>query len=206
MRLKVVITVAAIAAALTLCGCSDSQEETPSVESRGSQSPSDERPVPPSILDETPETAARNELIAEYRDLQQRLGQVQQEALADSALQQAYSVLETRIEEEMTAVDPDYLQKRDRMMELQQQMMAAQQSGDQQAMQTIGEEGNELTAQLELLQTKVIELDRVSADIAAFRISVEAKMQEIEPETPRLMARVVEITEALQASASTPGG
>jgi len=206
MRLKAVIIAATIAAATTLCGCSDSQEEIPSVESRGSQSTPEAMQLAPGLADRTPEEAARDELIAEYQELQQRLGRVQQEALADSVLQDAYSLLEERIEQEMSKIDPDYAMKRERMTQLQQEMMTAQQSNDQQAIQTIGEEGNALSAELEVLQTRVIEIDHVAADIAAFRESVENKMNEIDPETSKLMERVVEITETLQASMATPGG
>ena len=40
--------------------------------------------------------------------------------------------------------------------------------------------------------------------MAAFRKSVELKMQEIEPAIPQLQARIADIATALQESADTP--
>jgi chromosome segregation ATPase len=211
MRLKVVIRLAVVVVALCASGCGDSQDnETSSVPSRGSSPATRDTQLPPMDAFD-PQEEARNALIAEYQQLQQRLGRVQQEALADSVLQEAYAILEMRIEKEMSALDPEYPQKRDRMTTLQEEMAAAQEAGDQQAMMSIGEEGNALQADLEMLQTRVVDTDQIAADIVAFRTSVEVKMQEIDPESAKLMARVAEIAASLQASADapadgTPGG
>ena len=210
MKLKCLMALTVGTLALLLLGCSDSQkDDMPSVGSRGSEPLGGQ--MPPGAGNMDPEQAARNELIAEYQQLQERLGHVQQQAMADSTLQQAFTALETRIEEAMVDVDADYPQKRERMSALQQEMTAAQQADDPTAMQRIGEEGNALQMQLEKLQMQVIERDDIAADIAEFRSSVEAKMTEIEPETPRLMARAAEIVATLQASTDmqeegTPGG
>ena len=107
------VAVCLVASSLLLSGCSDSRDAPPPVERDSSQFPAMGGQAPSRVPAQGQD--AREALIAEYQQIQQRLGQVQQEAMADTVMQQMYAMLEVHINEEMNAVDPDYEKKSDKL-------------------------------------------------------------------------------------------
>jgi len=185
--------------AVTLSGCSDSGDQTQSGDTA-----TQERSPSSGSFAESPELQQRAALIEEYQQIQQRLSSLQNQALEDTLLQQDYAVLEARIEQAMTDADPEYPSKRDRFSSLQEEMLAAQQSGDQEAMQRINQQGLALRAELDALQNKALEVEAVAAEIDAFREQVGEKMKELDPEAGTLLDRANAIAESLQAMAPEP--
>jgi small-conductance mechanosensitive channel len=208
-------TIAALlaAAALAVSACSGSEEtasEDAAAPAPAAQAPAPGGQPPAGMPGQGGPSGDMQALMTEYQQIQQRLNSVQQQALADPALQQQYETLQGHIEDEMVSNDPEYDEKRTHLQKLQQDMMAAQQSGDQEAIQSIGQEGNALQAELQQLQTDAVGDEEISAEVADFREAVRAKMAEIDPEVPKLIERADEIAATLQGpapgTAPAPGG
>jgi chromosome segregation ATPase len=145
-------------------------------------------------------------LVSEYQQIQRRLGEIQRQAMQDSTLMASYKVLQDQIEAEMHNIDPDLTDKRDKLASLQEDMSQARQSGDQEAMLRINEEGSALQEELEELEMGVIDGEALSEEVQAFRDEIEAKMQEIDPETEQLIARAREIVDILQEQQASEEG
>ena len=140
----------------------------------------------------------RNALMTEFQTIQQQLGQLQQQALTDAKLQENYATLQGHIEDAMLAADPNYAEKENRLEALRQEMAVAQQSGDQEAMQKVSEEGMALQGQLQQLQSNVVQDEKIAGEMEEFRLGVDAKMKVLDPEAPKLIERVNEIATILQ--------
>jgi hypothetical protein len=143
----------------------------------------------------------------EYAALQQRLNGLQQQAMQDSVLQAEYATLETIVEAHMAAADPKLAERRDRMVQLQQEMGAAQQAGEEEKMQGLLEEGTALQEMLRQVQQETMAREDVQEKMTAFRDHVLEKMTEIDPEASKLVDRANEIGEQLSAAGPpAPGG
>jgi hypothetical protein len=140
--------------------------------------------------------------------IQQRIGQLEQQAMADSALQKQLVALQAHIQEEMVQEDPEFGEKEDRLVELRAEMSEAQQSGDQEAMSSIAAEGQALDTTLRQLQAEVLANEDIASKVTAFQENVQAKMAEIDPEAPELIERASEIAAILQGGTmpGQPGG
>jgi len=197
-------------AAVLLVGCSgsdDGSDDGATSDPAGSpagtmQSPPGGTPPgnPPSSPPGMPGGAGspEAELMAEYQGIQQRLSTLEQQAMADSTLVQQFTALEGDIQAAMAEVDPEYESKQEKLGELRTAMQTAQESGDQEAMRTIAQEGQALEMSLQQLQSTVLAQEDLSAQVASFRENVRSKMTEIDPETPELIDRAHDIATTLQ--------
>jgi chromosome segregation ATPase len=197
LRRKAPLALLATLLVYCLAGCSDS---SPDADGAGQDSSSP--PAAPgggsATDDSSPFDDPQMTLIAEYQQIQRRLGEIQRHAMQDSTLMASYQALEKQIEAEMHNIDPELGTKRDRLTSLQEDMSQAQQSGDQDAMQRINQEGSALQAELEQLETDVVDGESLSEEVQAFRDEIEAKMREIDPETDQLISRAREIVDIVQ--------
>ena len=136
----------------------------------------------------------------EYMAVQQRLNSLQQQAMQDTVLQQEYAALEATVEAQMKAADPKLEERRARMMELQGEMAAAQQAGEEEKLQELLEEGTSLQNLLRQTQEQTMALEDVQAAMTGFRDKVLAQMAKIDPEAPALVERANAIGEQLAAA------
>lgn len=144
---------------------------------------------------------------AEYDALQQRLNSLQQQAMADTTIQQAYAALEAMVEGKMAVADPELAEHRDRLTELQGEMGAAQQAGEETKLRELLEEGTALQGILRQTQQETMAREDVQAAMMEFREKILAKMTVIDPEAPKLVERANALGAQLSAAAmGMPGG
>ena len=124
--------------------------------------------------------------------------------MQDSVLQQQYAALEAMVEGQMKAMDPELDEHRARLMELQGEMAAAQQAGEDTKLQQLLEEGTSLQGLLRQTQETTMGQDDVQAAMTEFRDKVLAEMEKIDPEAPALVERANAIGEQLSAAAGPP--
>jgi len=146
-----------------------------------------------------------DDLRSEYAAVQQRLNGLQQQAMQDTVIQKQYAELEAMVETQMKAADPELEQRRTRLMELQGEMGAAQQAGEDDKLQALLEEGTAIQGLLRQTQQETMALEEVEAKMTAFREAILARMAEIDPEAPKLVDRANELGEQLTAAAAAAG-
>ena len=140
-------------------------------------------------------------LLMEVQMLQQRLGGIQQQALAeDTSLQQKQASLEARIEEAMKAADPQVETATARLQALQQEAQAAQAAQDTTALMGLVQEAQQLQMRLEVTQEAVLEQPEVAGAMEAFRADLLVAMKKVEPETDTLIERFESLVAKLQAA------
>lgn len=143
--------------------------------------------------------------VLEMQDLDGRLQALQQQALADSALDAQQAELGGRIRAAMMEADPTLEGSMARVDELQLEAAAADERGDTTRLEQIGEEVRRIESQFFDAQRRALTMPEISADLEAFQARVEARIVELEPRAPEMIARFVELRERL-ASALQGGG
>ena len=138
------------------------------------------------------------ELRNEYAAIQQRLGALQQQAMADSSIQAELGAVQEAVEAEMIRMNPELPGHRTRLTQLGADLRAAEEAGDTETAQKILQEGNALQAQLQQAEATAIQQEDVAAKIAAFQERMTARMTEADPEAEALMARAKEIADQLR--------
>jgi hypothetical protein len=91
-------------------------------------------------------------------------------------------------------------------MELQGEMAAAQQAGEEQKMQELLQEGTTLQGLLRETQEQTMAQENVQKEMTGFRDKVLAQMEEIDPEAPELVERANALGEQLTAAAGPAPG
>ncbi len=173
---------------------------------------SQDEPKPEDTLEDPIEVAAPGDAIggaggdraaleAEYVGIQRRLGPLQNKAMEDPALQAEFQAFEASVEEAMIGLDPESPANQERLVALQTEFQAAQAAGDSAKSQTILQEGNALSAQVQQTRTEAFEQEAVVAKMTAFQEHVVAKMVEIDPEAQAMIDRATALATQLQAPA-----
>lgn len=146
------------------------------------QEPEQTAPVAPA---EDQDQALRKEL----GDIQQRLAAAEQKALADPKVQEMQKELQAKVEAEVKRIDPKFDEKVERLTSLQEQLIDAQQTGDEARQQKLIAEAMQLQGELEAAQQKALQSEPIAAAIAAYQELVREKMLAAEPETDKLIER-----------------
>ncbi len=131
----------------------------------------------------------------EIQEIQQKLGPIQQEALEDEALASQLQAINQTIDEVMREEDADLI---DRIEGFQARMAAAEQAGDEEAIQALMFEAQGLQQEAEALQVAVLERPDIRQRIDEFEAAHRARMIEIDPEAEVLLDRVDAILAGLE--------
>jgi hypothetical protein len=134
----------------------------------------------------------------EYAGIQQRLGGLQQQAMADSSIQAELGAVQEAVEAAMMEMDPELPGNRARLTQLGAELRAAEEAGDTELAQKIMMEGNALQAGLQKAETDAIQQEAIAEKIAAFQEHMTERMTALDPEAPALIARANEIAEQLR--------
>lgn len=138
--------------------------------------------------------------VLEMQDLDGRLQALQQQALADSALDAQQAELGERIRAAMMEADPTLEGSMARVDELQLEAAAADERADTIRLEQIGEEVRRIESQFFNAQRRALTIPEISAELEAFQARVEARIVELEPRAPEMIARFVELRERLAAA------
>lgn len=139
------------------------------------------------------------QMMMEFQQLQQQLGQIQQQALAqDASLKEKQDAVQETVEQAMQEMAPGIEQKIDRLEALPAEIQAAQ--GDQATMQALLAEGQALQQEVQAAQAEAVQREDVAREIEYFRAELLAGMSAVEPTTPQLVSRLEALAERLQAA------
>lgn len=166
-----------------------------------------ETPAPPTVAVET-DSAASARLqgwLAEIQQINGRLQELQQQALSDPQLAAEQQALGERIRAAMAATDPTLEASMLRVQELQSEAAAAQQEGNNARLAELGTEVRQIQEKFVQAQQTALADPEISAAVEGFQERLQAKVTEIEPSTPQLIARFEELQSRLAAAMQTGG-
>ena len=143
--------------------------------------------------------------MAEYQEVQSRLGQLQVRVIRENAELAAHR---SAIDELVTSAMRDFDAETDthiaRLEELSGEAMAAQRAQDTAAMQALMGEITRHRTALNAAQAAAVAREDVRSEIESFEAALMAKLREVDPEAPELQARLDELARIL--SGGGPGG
>ncbi len=144
-------------------------------------------------------------LMAEYQQVQARLGRLQVQAIQDNPdLSLRRDAIDEMVMAAMIEINPEAETQMARLSELSEEASVAQQAQNMDAMQTIMNEVMEIRSNLDAAQSEAISRDDVRSEIESFEEDLMARVAEIDPEAPGLLVRLEEL--AAELSAGDPGG
>lgn len=160
-----------------------------------------EPPTPPVMQQQQqqfpPEVQA---MLDELDETQEKLEELQNRALAGSeALQAEQLRIQGVVESALRIVEPEYEALVARFSELQQEAVAAQQAEDMEAFQSVMTEAQTLQMRLQAAQSQAFERDEVDSAVTEYREQLVEEMARLDPEAPRMMERMEELVERLEA-------
>jgi cell fate (sporulation/competence/biofilm development) regulator YlbF (YheA/YmcA/DUF963 family) len=129
-------------------------------------------------------------LYQEYNQLNQQLQQLQQEALSDEDIAQKGEALNNKITGAMVEKNPQIKETLDDRDKLIADYETAQQSGDQEALEQLGQQYQALSEKIETEQQKVMQNPELQTELQKFESLVMTKMEEINPSTPQLFGQM----------------
>lgn len=143
-------------------------------------------------------------LFTEYQQLQQRIGQLQVQAIQENGeLEARRTAIDEMLMAAMIEINPETEAHIARLEALSEEAIVAQQAQNMEVLQPLMAEAMGLRSELEDAQAQAIERENVQAEIQSFETDLMAKAVEIDPEATELLARMQELAELL--SAAGPG-
>jgi len=126
----------------------------------------------------------------ETAQLQAKLGQLQQQAMADPSLKPAQDSLTAAVNAGMAKLDPAAPAKVARAAALQGEVAAAQSANDNTKLNALAAEAQQLQQYFAGIQPRVAQLPEVQAARQAFTQRLFAKMKELDPNTQQYVDRL----------------
>ncbi len=143
-------------------------------------------------------------LFTEHQQLQQRIGQLQVQAIQENGeLEARRTAIDEMLMAAMIEINPETEAHIARLEALSEEAIVAQQAQNMEVLQPLMAEAMGLRSELEDAQAQAIERENVQAEIQSFETDLMAKAVEIDPEATELLARMQELAELL--SAAGPG-
>jgi hypothetical protein len=137
---------------------------------------------------------------AELQQIQQRLGQLQQQALQDSAVQAAQKKFGDEVMAAMQGLDPEAKNKAARGEALNQEVEAARAANDNAKLNQLAAEAQQLQTYFAGLQQRALALPEIQEKRKAYLAVLLARMNQIDPQAQALVDRM----EALRNPAPAP--
>lgn len=146
-----------------------------------------------------------------FRQVAQRLNQLQQRALEDSALQAQQAALQQRIEGAVMEIDPEAEQKLTRLQEIQSRLQTATAEGgvgqaQMDSLRPVLTEARRLQRQLQEARNQAMQRQAVVEQLEDFRADLLAEMQELDPDADSLVALAESLSARLQAGRGAAPG
>ncbi len=144
--------------------------------------------------------------MAEYQQVEARLGQLQVQVIQEDAeLQTRRSAIDEMVLAAMVEINPESQAHIDRLSELSEEATVAQQAQDNESMQSIMNEAMTIRSALDAAQSEAILREDVRSEIQSFEEVLMEKVVEIDPEARDLVIRLEELAAEL-TEATPPGG
>lgn len=141
----------------------------------------------------------------ELTALQQKLAETETRALQDPAIAAEADKLDKEVQAAIKKADPGFDRKISRLEAIVREMEAKHAArAPEGELVTLIAEGQGIQRDLEATHTKVLESPAIKKRIEAFRKKVQARMEQLDPETPQRLRRMDAIVRELQAKAK-PG-
>lgn len=157
-------------------------------------------PAPPAAAQQPQFPPEVQAMLDELDETQERLEAVQERALSGSESLQSEQVrIQGLLDDALRIVEPEYETLVDRFGQLQQEAAAAQQAEDMAAFQRVLTEAQQVQGRLQEAQVRAFEREEVDTAVTAYREQLVEEMTRIEPDTPKLMERMEELVERLDA-------
>lgn len=162
----------------------------------------DTQPAAPPAQPAAPAAAPQQEL----EQIQQRLAALQRQASQDAAIQAQAEALKVESIAAMDRLDPGAKAKRDRADALRAEVQAAQAAGDNARLNTLAAEAQQLQQYFTEFRPRMMQDATYAEKQQAFTAAMVAKMTELDPQTPTLIARLQELRTggAAPAAPATP--
>lgn len=144
--------------------------------------------------------SGRQELVKEYRSVQQKLAMIQQKAMKDTALRARQQHLQQTVRSTMQEIDPKTEDRIDSLQSLQKELRAAQQAKDTAKLRKAFVSYQTLQQELQQTQRQAIQRDSISRQLDAFRSQLVSKMKEVDPTADSLLDRRDDLTARMKAA------
>lgn len=138
------------------------------------------------------------QLYQEYIQINQQVQQIQQQAMADEDIQNMTQEFSDKLEAAIVEENPELQSAVDKKNELIDQFEKAQQAGDQEQLQQISQDYEAVNQELQPAQQQIMQQEEFRTEAQEIETAVMAKMEEINPETPQLLAKMNELRTKLQ--------
>lgn len=136
----------------------------------------------------------------EIAQLQQRINQLQQQALHDPALKAAEEQVGTVLQAAMERLDPAAHQKSARATAMPAEIAAARAANDNAKLNQLAHEANELTAYFNALRPRAMAEADVQAARQAYVEKVFERMKQIDPNVQQYVDRLTALRQGKQAA------
>lgn len=139
------------------------------------------------------------QMLQEFRSLQNELASLQDEAIQQSdELQAQRDDIQETIESAMAESNPEIEDDIARMEELQQEMTEAREAQDQQQMMALSQEAGQLRGRLQSAQSAVMQRPAVQEEIQTFQDNLLDEMIALNPEAEDLVDELETLSQQLQ--------
>jgi hypothetical protein len=141
----------------------------------------------------------------ELRQVGQKVIQLRQQALQDSAIQQEQLALQQEIEQKMNDIDSATSTRNDRMNQIKQSFQEAQQKQDTAKLRSLMAEYQMLSQKNQQTQMQAMQDKAIAADLDTFRTDLIQKMNAIDPTADSLIAKLEALQTKLQGGSGGSG-
>lgn len=156
--------------------------------------------VPAAANAQQAQTASAAPAGGEIAQLQQRINQLQQQALHDPALKAAEEQVGTVLQAAMERLDPAAHQKSARAAAMPAEVAAARAVNDNAKLNQLAQEANELTAYFNALRPRAMAQADVQAARQAYVAKVFERMKQIDPGVQQYVDRLTALRQGKQAA------
>jgi hypothetical protein len=138
--------------------------------------------------------------IAELRQLHGRLETIQNRAMEDQQLRRDQAALGQEIQAAMERADPALPGLVQRMAVLEREAVQAEQAGEQAKLRQIVQEAQGIQTRFAQVQGRVFSQPEIAGKVQAFQGRLEARMLQVDPQTPTLVRRFQELEGRLNSA------
>ncbi|RPI72544.1 MAG: hypothetical protein EHM47_08090 [Ignavibacteriales bacterium] len=154
--------------------------------------------IPLSAQDTTSQEE-REKIIEEYKQISSRLMELQKQALSDLNVSKQAENFSQNLEKAMVREDSTVLNKINRREEIISKFEEADKTGNQTEAYNLQQEFQEITEELMVHQKNILESDEeLRKEGEALEDSLYEKMKDIDPEVPKLVARLETLNNQIQ--------
>ncbi len=140
----------------------------------------------------------QDELYQEYMELNQSLQQIQQQALSDKDIRAMNEKFSNKVETAMLKENPELEPEIIKRNELIEQFEKESENASPEKLEEIKSEYDNVAQKLQPVQEEIMQKEEFQAEVQKIEGAVIDKMEEINPETPKMLERMNELVAQLQ--------